>query len=358
MMIRKIITAILIILPVAVSGQDATGREAERATLLELLGDMPERPELKTEWLETVEIDGGVRYKIKYLSEEAEPVLGAPQDWVYAYLFVPEHRPGDKLPAMIAIHQDDVYFHLGKDEVAGLAGKESMQYGLHLFERGYVVLCPDRYYHAERRNFDKSPWFEFDEPDYSRDMALFDNHVGMMMLLGRSHYSKEAYDLSRAVDLLYTLSYVDTDRIGAIGHSAGGVAVGHGMFYDERIALAVSSCGVYDVTRVFSYSTPSPFPALMSLPGLVKEGYSTADFIKHIYPRSLIMTRGASEWGKGDENSQLFVDEVNGFAAAYNSGRNEGDVTVIVFEEEDGQHDFPPGVREEVYTLIDQRLKR
>lgn len=332
--------------------------DRERGKLLELLGHMPQRPELETRWLDTVKVEGGVRYKIKYLAEEADPVMGFPEDWVYAYLFVPDHNPGKELAAMIAVHQDDVSFHLGKDEAAGLAGKESMQYGLHLFERGYVVLCPDRYYHAERRNFDKSPWFDFHEPDYSRDNSLFDNHVGALMLKGSNHYSKEAYDLSRAVDFLHTLPFVDTERIGAIGHSAGGVAVGHGGFYDRRIALTVSSCGIYDVARVFHYSTPAPFPALMSLPGLLKEGFTTADFVRHIYPRSLIMTRGASEWGEGDPNSEKFVAEVNAFAQGYRTGGTDGDVTVIVFDEAGGEHDFPAGVRDEVYDMIDKKFQK
>ncbi|MCD8072873.1 MAG: dienelactone hydrolase family protein [Alistipes sp.] len=356
---KKILFLISMIAPVLVNGQNSGmtwGQEREK--LLELLGHMPARPELNTQYIDTVALDGGVRYKIRYLSQEADPVLGLPEDWVYAYLFGPENHTGGKFAAMIAGHQDDISFHMGKDEPAGLDGKESMYYGLHLFERGYVVLCPDRYYHAERRNFDKSPWFEFDEPDYDRDFRLFDNHVGTLMLAGSTHYSKEAYDLSRAVDLLCSLPYVDRERIGTIGHSAGGVAAVHGAFYDERIALTVSSCGVYDITRVFHYSTPVPFPALMSMPGLVKERYTTADFVRHIYPRSLIMTRGAYEWGEGDPNSEKFVSEVEGFAVGYRSGGTEGDVTVIVFDEQGGEHDFPAGVREEVYNMIDERFKK
>jgi hypothetical protein len=52
---------------------------------------------------------------------------------------------------MIAIHQDGLQSHIGKSEPAGLIGDKNLFYGLELFQRGYVVICPDRFGHAERR---------------------------------------------------------------------------------------------------------------------------------------------------------------------------------------------------------------
>ena len=233
-----------------------------------------------------------------------------------------------------------------------------MRYGRDLYNRGYVVICPDRYYHAERRNFNKNPWYDFSKPDYQRDYSLWDNQVGVLMLRGQSHYSKEAYDQSRAVDVLYTLGYVDKDKIGSIGHSAGGVATAYFMFYDTRVALGVSSCGVYDIKRAFDYKMPQPFPALMALPRLTKEGYTTADYIRHIYPRSLIITRGMYEWGKDDEDSEDFIIEMENFKKSYLSAGNEGDIITIAFDEDGGGHIFPKNVKEKVYRLIDERFKK
>ena len=325
---------------------------------MELLGSFPQKPDLRLDTLESVRLDSGWRYKLKYLAESADTTFHFPEDWVYAYLFVPDHEEGAKLPAIVAIHQDDIYYHIGKDEPAGLQGDSTMFYGLDLYNRGYVVICPDRYYHAERRMFDKIPWDDFTEPDYQRDYNLFANRVGMLMLRGMSHYAKEAYDQSIAVDVLYTMNCVNKDRIGAIGHSAGGVAMAHFMFYDTRVALGVSSCGVYNVKRVFDYETPVAFPANMSFPNLIKEGYTTNDYVRHIYPRSLLITRGMYEWGKGDEGSVAFIDEAYDFEKSYKKAGNDGDIKIVVFDENGGGHIFPKGVKKEVYQWIDERLKR
>lgn len=329
----------------------------ERQELLQLLGDIPERPALNVDTLEVVQIEGGWRYKIKYLSELSDTLFNIPEDWIYAYLFIPEHQVNEKFPAIVAIHQDDVNFHIGKSEPAGLMGDTAMYYGLELFERGYVVICPDRYYHAERRIFAKNKSFDPNENDYERDFFLQSYQVGVLFLKGRTHYSKEAYDLSRSVDLLYTIDCVDKERIGTIGHSGGGLAMPFFMFYDSRVKLGVSSCGIFNINRIFSFNNPQPMPSEFSIPGLTKAGYSSFDYVKHIAPRSLLLTRGQNEWGKGDKGSIAFVDELERFKAEYINFDKTGDIKTIVFEESGGQHSFPYSVRQEVYKWMNERLK-
>ena len=51
------------------------------------------------------------------------------------------------------------------------------------------------------------------------------------------------YDSQRAVDLLTSLPYVDTKRIGAIGHSLGAKEVLYLMAFDERVQVGVFSEG-------------------------------------------------------------------------------------------------------------------
>ena len=118
--------------------------------LTSLLGVMPKKEPLRVDTLETTALDGGVKYKIRYFIEPGNPVLETPDDWGSAYLFVPSLPSGKKAPAIVAMHQDDVYYHIGKSEPAGLMGDSTMFYGRELFERGYIVMCPDRFYHADR----------------------------------------------------------------------------------------------------------------------------------------------------------------------------------------------------------------
>jgi len=229
-----------------------------------------------------------------------------------------------------------------------------MFYGLELFNRGYVVICPDKFHHAERRLLSKvRPWYRKKNPE--RDYLLTDYQVGLLFLQGKTIYSKEAYDVSRAVDVLTSLSFVDEENIGIIVHSGGGNVVPYAMFFDKRIKLGVSSCGVFEITRIFNMNIAQPFPSYMVIPNLMKNNLSTADYLKSIYPRSLLLTRGKNEWGKGKEGSIAMIEELKYFKKAYNSNGDKGDMKTIVFDENGGEHSFPYNIRKGVYIWMGQR---
>src|SRR5699024_2567768 len=62
-------------------------------------------------------------------------------------------RPAGKknLPAMVAVHQHNGEFHLGKSEPAGLAGDPNMAYGMELAQLGCAVIIPDLACFEQRR---------------------------------------------------------------------------------------------------------------------------------------------------------------------------------------------------------------
>ncbi|MDE5422380.1 prolyl oligopeptidase family serine peptidase [Ancylomarina sp. DW003] len=356
---KKVIYIVAILSLLFSCGKEKSVNKSETdKKLLEVLGEFPEKPKLSIDTLETAEFNNGWRYKIKYLAEDSIPSLGIPQDWVFAYLFVPKTEYRKKLPGIVAIHQDDIACHIGKSEPAGIDGDSTMFYGLDLFNQGYVVICPDRFYHGERRLLSKMhPWKRKKNINPERDFRLLDYQVGVLFLQGRTLYSKQAYDVSRAVDVLTSLSLVDEENIGIIGHSAGGNVVPYAMFFDKRIKLGVSSCGVFDVAQIFKMNVRQPFPSCMAIPALVKNNLTTADYLKSIYPRSLLLTRGKHEWGKGDIGSITMIEELRRFEKTYNSNGDKGDIKTIVFEENGGEHAFPKNVKKDVYKWIDQRLK-
>lgn len=86
-----------------------------------------------------------------------------------------------------------------------------LHYGLELFQRGHVVLCPDRFGHAERRRVIPN---DLNSIDPDRDDKLLSHRVGQLLLRGRTSFGKEAYDLMRAADILTALPFVDADRLG------------------------------------------------------------------------------------------------------------------------------------------------
>ena len=50
-----------------------------------------------------VKLEKGWRYKLKYLAEDSNKLFHTPEDYIYAYLFVPTIVSNKKIPAIIAI---------------------------------------------------------------------------------------------------------------------------------------------------------------------------------------------------------------------------------------------------------------
>ena len=345
---------------VALAGTEAAARGpgGVDAGLRKVLGAMPRRPAPSFTVLETATIEGGKRLKVEYLAEPASARLHEPEDRIGAYLFVPDHAPGARLPAILAIHQDGPHTHIGKKETAGLEGDASLFYGLELFRRGYVVLCADRFYHAERRR-GAAP----DSVDPVRDLDLLNHRVGQLVLHGRTAMGKEAHDCMLGVDVLASLAYVDPARIGAIGHSAGGYALVFAMFLDPRIRAGVSSCGYFDPVRFFDEKAPKRRLAADALPGLARFG-SGAGYLAGVAPRPLLLTRGLWEWGQDPDWRQASIDHVEetrrlvaDAAPRYRAAGAPEALRALYFDENGGNHDFPPGVRREAYAWLEAQLK-
>ncbi|HEV8633026.1 MAG TPA: hypothetical protein VG370_02125 [Chloroflexota bacterium] len=119
------------------------------ATLVALLGGFPPAPPLAPSVLAVAEVGRHSRALVEYATADGERVQ--------AFLLVPKNVAGPT-PGIVAIHQDGgarPYAH-GKSEPAGLGGDPELAYGRELCERGYVVLCPDRF-GFESRSLANSP---------------------------------------------------------------------------------------------------------------------------------------------------------------------------------------------------------
>ena len=333
--------------------------ESKRRMLTQVLGDFPVPPALSITILESEQLEGGIRHKVEFTVEELNPLFATPVDRIRAFLLVPEHDTNERLPAIVAIHQDGPNSHLGKKEPAGLDGAEDQHFGLELFQRRYVVICPDRIGHAERRRISEDDAAGTDD---DRDNRLESHLTGQLVLMGRTHMGKEVYDLMRATDVLSSLDYVDPDRIGAIGHSAGGYALVFFMFMDTRIKCGASSCGFFELLNGYREDAPRPGSALSALPGLAKVG-CTADYAAGVAPRPLLLTRGFWEWGRDGKwgvFSEKHVEETRQIEAHARETYRELDANdnlrVIYFDESGGNHAFPPGIKEQVYQWLDEHI--
>ncbi|MDP7274432.1 MAG: dienelactone hydrolase family protein [Planctomycetaceae bacterium] len=190
-------------------------RQSLRADWMRFLGPMPARPisaaftVLGEERLPTV-----VRQLVRYEVEAGQPGE--------AYLLRPRGPAAGGRPGVVALHQttrDTI------EQIAGVKGPAMQQIGLRLAERGFVVICPRNYLWQ-----DVSKYLEA----VDRFRKRHPGSLGMHKML---------YDSQRAVDILAALPEVDSDRIGATGHSLGGKETLYLAAFDERVVASVASEG-------------------------------------------------------------------------------------------------------------------
>jgi dienelactone hydrolase len=347
----------VIIILLLLIGCSQESNKSKEHKLLELLGKFPSPPSLEIDTLETTQLELGIRYKIEYTAEKEDTLFNRPIDRIRAYLFVPKHEEDEKLPAIVAIHQDGNRSDLGKLEPAGLGGTPDQFYGIELFKRGYVVICPDRFPHAERRRLEN---VNLQMPPMMQNISLWMRWAGQMILSGRTYFGKEVYDLMRAVDVLSSFDFIDNEKIGAIGHSAAGNVLVYFMFVDKRIKVGVSSCGFFDLINYYNDKESSFSNSVFAIPNLASIGRS-ADYLAYIAPRPFLLTRGLWEHGKDNEiEKKLSNEHVLKTKEIENYGRNRYQklnanekFQTIYFE---GAHVFPIDIREKAYNFIDQYL--
>ena len=157
-------------------------------------------------------------------------------DAIPAFLLLP-HGEGP-FPAVLVHHQHHGERHLGKSEVAGLAGDPLQAFGPALAERGLVVLAPDSIAFEDRRPNQKGTAAGRSSDE---DWAQHYNQMAYRLVRGDTLMRKVLSDALRATALLAADPRVDARRIGLLGHSYGGNTVLFQGAVDDRAAFACSS---------------------------------------------------------------------------------------------------------------------
>ena len=96
--------------------------------------------------------------------------------------------------------------------------------------------------------------FTYDAICFGERHDAASGHYGDAIPFYRQHpqwslLGKMIWDMSRSLDYLETLDFIDASRIGSVGHSHGGITTLFAMAFDERIKAGVSNCG-FDTFRI------------------------------------------------------------------------------------------------------------
>jgi pimeloyl-ACP methyl ester carboxylesterase len=180
--------------------------------MLQGMGKLPNRPtrrSLKDFDIHVVNSQVRGRYTKKTISFEV-----AKGEVAHAFLYEPlDIKSGDKRPGIVGMHP------------TGEAGKGCFEswplcnFPIELAMMGYVVIVPDYPGFGDSRPYN----FGSDRYDSGTIKGVF-NHM-------------------TCVDFLRVHSDVDPEKIGTIGHSLGGHNAMFLAAFDDRVKIAVSSCG-------------------------------------------------------------------------------------------------------------------
>lgn len=209
---KKITISIAWLLVVAVSVLRADEAPAGRQGFLKLI----ERPKVDPAAdLGEPKEDGEFKLiPFSYFSEANEKVFG-----IAVHLTAP---PTPKLPCVIVMH--------------GTGGKKEGQVGLmkELAKRGALAVAIDGRYHGER-----AKGLPGTEAYNDAILKRFKGEAKSYPL-----YWDTVWDLMRLIDILSARDDVDSERIGAIGFSKGGIECYFLAFADPRVSVAVPCIGV------------------------------------------------------------------------------------------------------------------
>jgi dienelactone hydrolase len=311
---------------------------AFREIIVGLMGQWPEPAPLDARIEERVDLGDVVRERISYNVE--------PGQRVPAYLFVPaDVRTGERRAGVFAHHQHAGQFHLGKSEVAGLAGNPEQAYALELARRGYVVLAPDAICFEERSPYTGS----LDTPRDSaggRDNERFE--FTRRVLYGSSLQTKMVWDMQRGLDYLESRPDVDSARLGCIGHSLGGQQTLFLAALDERVRVAVSSCGFASMKAVLREGINHNFGAYV--PGWLQHG-DVGELLAEVAPRAFLALNGATD--------RIFpIDGLHdSYAVAREAYADAGCAERLNLGVYPGGHGFTDEMRSRAYAWIDRWLR-
>ncbi len=145
---------------------------------------------------------------------------------VKAYVLIPDHAEGQRLPAVNLLHDHGAHLYIGKekmirpfadaqevlDDARAWADQlyEGQFLGDYLAQHGYVVFSIDAPLWGERGRKE------------GVDRQKYDLIAGNMMMLGRNLCAQMHYDDLRSTEFLAQLPYVDASRVGCAGCSMGG----------------------------------------------------------------------------------------------------------------------------------------
>ncbi len=242
--------------------QIAAYQQRLRATMLEALGEFPEKAPLNAKVTGQIACDG---YRIEKVIFESRPGL-----FVTGLLYLPEGKGPHPAALVPCGHSKN-----------GKAYDAYQRAPILLARNGIAAFCFDPIGQGERSQV-------FDEAGRPLQGSTLEHTLAGAgsILLGRNIAADLVWDGIRAVDYLQGRADIDGSRIGCTGTSGGGTQTSYLMALEPRIRCAVPCCYLTSFDRLTD--TIGPQDAEQNLFGQVACGLDHADYAILMAPRPLL----------------------------------------------------------------------
>lgn len=260
-------------------------------------------------------------------------------DWIPAYLLIPKNVGKSPLPTMICLHQTVAQ---GKDEPCGIKGNPELAFALQLVRRGFVCIAPDVIGFGERIPPGSQP--------YHDSIGFYRKHPNW------SFMGKMIWDVSRVIDYLETLPFVDRMQVGSIGHSHGAYGTLMAAAFEPRIATAIVSCGVQTLRgdphpERWSHATALLPQIGMYLPDVDAIPFDWHQICAMVAPRPLFVWYATKDSiFPFTTNLADMAKDVRGVYGLYGAADD------LMFQSFDGEHRFPAEAGAKAYEWLEKRL--
>ncbi|MAE71859.1 MAG: hypothetical protein CME06_15510 [Gemmatimonadetes bacterium] len=262
-----------------------------RELVAELVGFVVQTAPPRVQITAVTHEEGFDRHSLEYRSGDG--------DRTAAFMLVPK-TPGPH-PGVLALHQHNSQWEMGKSEILGLGGDRYQAFGPALARRGVCVLAPDAVGFESRQGRPGSG--EEFAPPQSRPGGTpagwlqFYNQMCHRLVRGDLLMRKVLMDASLALSVLTRHETVDPARIGAVGHSFGGNTVLFLSALDTRIAFACVSGAA--CTYRHKLRNGVGLDMALVIPGCV-ELFDIDDLVKCVAPRRIFLVSSEDDPMSGD----------------------------------------------------------
>jgi len=249
-----------------------------RERIQQFLNVSPTHSASEVEFLGLQEGNSFTRSLIRYTAPDGEPIE--------AFLFQPARV--EPRGAVLALHQHNSQWEIGKSEIAGLIGDPYQAFGPALAQRGVTVLAPDCMGFETRSK--KAGWGTSLSPSLKKPYSTAEgwlhyyNQMAHRLVAGDLLMRKVLDDSAAALSALNSLT--GANHMGVIGHSYGGSLALFLAALDSRVAFCCASGSVCSYRRKLADQTA--IEGSLIIPGFAAH-FDIDDLLCCIAPRKIFV---------------------------------------------------------------------